>query len=171
MVKSWTILGEFKVEAQLSDVVKELIRLGWTREETQYATIFTKNGKWPIRVFNDGRLVSLKLGEYDTLVDEADDPAAVAVARKLWGTSELRWSKRGGYAGAAMQDRMRDKLRAMGFVRTDPKNRMSPDGNVSSDTETWIKTPVQVAFYSSYGVTKHDNSFSVTISIDYDRGR
>lgn len=86
-------------------------------------------------------------------------------------TGRIYWNKRGGTAqvGMAMIKKVRDQLRAQGFVQFNRPNNegYDPTGNTSSSNDQWFRQTdgVTVTLYEFLGGTSASNSFSITAKV------
>lgn len=99
---------------------------------------------------------------------DTDDDTKVTKYRKV-GRQYMYWRKSGGYAGAKMIRRVLEKAKKAGFKPQEFKSDMSPDGYQASSGQSYVKTlrgkVVATLRYSDhYGVTRYENSFSLTLS-------
>jgi hypothetical protein len=102
----------------------------------------------------------------------ADDDAMEAAVLKVLPKTDLTrvkgyisWSKRGGYAGEKMLERLKEKLMGIGFKKESVSGSNSPDGSTVGFGEKLIYKPLgwSASFSKSYGSTASSNSYSVTV--------
>ena len=75
------------------------------------------------------------------------------------------WSKRHGHAGSNMIEKMREKAAKLGFVAQKESSSLSPDGYHANYADTIVHPDGHtIRFWSHYGVTAWENSFSATFT-------
>lgn len=75
-----------------------------------------------------------------------------------------RWYKRGGYLGAKVIERVLTVAEKCGFKKEPLRHFNSPDGSVVGSSDgLFNKAGDKLTTVRSYGVTKHDNWFSITV--------
>lgn len=75
------------------------------------------------------------------------------------------WSKRGGYAGEKMQDKFKEKLKALGFKKGTVSGAGTPDGSNVGFRETFVhkKLGWVAEIAKMYGSTASSNSYVVNV--------
>lgn len=81
------------------------------------------------------------------------------------GTVQMGWSKRGGHVGAKTIQRVREHIVKLGFVPYDHRTSSDATGDRVRHGSVYACANVTVTFSSFYGVTAHENQFSITVSL------
>lgn len=78
--------------------------------------------------------------------------------------NSVYWSKRGGYAGEKMIDKIKEKLMAIGFKKGGVSGSNTPDGSTIGFGEVLVhKLGWTARLSKSYGVTASSNNYSVSV--------
>lgn len=79
----------------------------------------------------------------------------------------LEWSKDGGYAGEKTIDRMRQQAEAAGWKQGREMDDAHPDGSWVARGDVYVSPDgqIEMSYYSYYGATSYDNSFSITFKM------
>lgn len=75
------------------------------------------------------------------------------------------WHKSGGYAGDKAISKLRSAAKAAGFVSQEEKRNDSPDGYVMGGSSDLVKGSVVITTSRHFGVTKTNNSYSITVKV------
>lgn len=86
--------------------------------------------------------------------------------------AEMKWFKRGGHAGRKSIAKVTDKAIRLGFTRIQSGEQMIPDGSYVGYDDVYTKiykngSKVILKTASSYGVTNHENSFSIQLKGEF----
>lgn len=79
----------------------------------------------------------------------------------------LEWRKERGYAGEKTIDRMRQQAEAAGWKRGREMDDAHPDGSWVASGDVYVSPDgqIEMSYYSYYGATSYDNSFSITFKM------
>jgi hypothetical protein len=79
----------------------------------------------------------------------------------------LEWRKEHGYAGEKTIDRMRQQAEAAGWKRGGGMDDAHPDGSWVARGDVYVSPDgqIEMSYYSYYGATSYDNSFSITFKL------
>jgi hypothetical protein len=101
-----------------------------------------------------------------------DDDSLMKAVRKILPTSDttsisgyLSWSKRGGYAGEKMVDRIKERLIAIGFKKDTVGGNNTPDGSYFGFSERLVQKKLgwEALLRKSYGPSASSNSYTATV--------
>lgn len=79
----------------------------------------------------------------------------------------LEWRKEHGYAGEKTIERMRKQVEDAGWKRGREMDDAHPDGSWVARGDVYVSPDgrIEMSYYSHYGVTSYDNSFSITFKM------
>jgi len=79
----------------------------------------------------------------------------------------LEWHKEHGYAGEKTIERMRKQVEDAGWKRGRELDDAHPDGSWVARGDVYVSPDgqIEMSYYSHYGVTSYDNSFSITFKL------
>ena len=75
----------------------------------------------------------------------------------------ITWTKRGGYAGEKILDRVRKKAIDNGWKAKNADSANHPDGSWVANSDTYEKGMALITFRTHYGNTASDNRYSLTV--------
>ena len=79
----------------------------------------------------------------------------------------LEWRKESGYAGEKTIERMRKQAEDAGWKRGREMDDAHPDGSWVARGDVYVSPDgqIEMSYYSHYGATSYDNSFSITFKM------
>ena len=79
----------------------------------------------------------------------------------------LEWRKERGYAGEKTIERMRKQVEDAGWKRGREMDDAHPDGSWVARGDVYVSPDgqIEMSYYSHYGATSYDNSFSITFKL------